>query len=244
MNAIDQNPFTESLKKLKGLYPTPKAVLCISAHWMTEGTWITHMNNPKTIHDFYGFPEPLFQVMYPAPGSPEIAEFIKNNLSEFTINLDDEMWGLDHGSWAVLKHIYPAADIPVIQLSLHMEKPAEYHYELGRKLRLLRDEGVLIVGSGNIVHNLRVIKWEKDPTPYPWAIEFDELAKEKLLQRDHEFFIHDFNKSEAGQLSIPTNEHYYPLLYVLGASEDTDELHFEFEGVHNGSISMRTLSFR
>lgn len=242
MNAIQQNAFTHSLKKMREIYPNPKAILCISAHWMTEGTWITHMKNPKTVHDFYGFPEELFNIQYPAPGSPDIAEFIKKTISDFTINLDDEMWGLDHGTWSVLRHIFPEANIPVLQLSLHMEKPPQYHYELGKKLKLLRNDGILIVGSGNIVHNLGVMKGSS-AEPYDWAIEYDELVKNKLLEKDYKFFVNDFNTSESGKLSIPTNEHYYPFLYSLGASDENDRMKFEFEGIDHGSVSMRTISF-
>lgn len=244
MNAIANNSFTQTLGHLKNIFPNPKAILCISAHWMTEGTWVTHMKNPKTIHDFHGFPEELFSVQYPAPGSPEMAELVKKTVTDLTVSLDDEMWGLDHGTWSVLRHVFPAANIPVLQLSLHMEKPPEYHYELGEKLRPLRDAGVLIVGSGNVVHNLRKIKWESEATPYDWAIEFDEWIKAKLEARDFDAIINRFDQTEAGKLSVPTNEHYYPLLYTLGAAVPEDKLHFEFEGIQNGSISMRTLSFR
>lgn len=243
MNAIENNSFTQALAKLQELYPEPKAVLCISAHWMTEGTWVTHMQKPKTIHDFYGFPEQLFAVQYPSPGSPEVAELVRTTITKPRINLDDEMWGLDHGTWSILRHIFPKADIPVLQLSLHMQQPPRYHYELGTKLRELRDHGVLIIGSGNIVHNLRKIKWEPDAEPYDWAIEFDEWIKEKILKRNYEAIITEFNNTEAGRLSVPTNEHYYPLLYALGASDESDNINFEYEGIQNASISMRAVSF-
>lgn len=244
MNAIQTNDFTKSLEGLRSLFPNPLAILCISAHWMTEGSWVTAMPNPKTIHDFYGFPQPLFDVQYPAPGSPAIAEMISELCLDPKIHKDNEMWGLDHGTWSVLRHIFPEADIPVLQLSLHMEKTAEYHYKLGQQLKTLREKGILIVGSGNIVHNLRVIKWEPNPEPYEWAIEFDQWSKEKLLAGDHKAFINDYLKSYAGKLSVPTNEHYYPLLYTLGASDENDQMKFEFEGIHNGSISMRTISWQ
>lgn len=242
MNALADNSFTQSLKSMRTHCPSPKAILCISAHWMTEGSWVTAMPKPKTIHDFYGFPEELFNVQYPAPGSPEIAEHISKTILDPKIHTDNEMWGLDHGAWSVLKHIYPEAQIPVLQLSLHMEMPPEYHFKMGQQLRPLRDQGILIVGSGNIVHNLRVIKWGADPEPYDWAIEFDQWSKEKLEARDFRAFVTDFHKSEAGKKSVPTNEHYFPLLYVLGASDENDQLHFDFEGIQNASISMRTFS--
>ena len=242
MNALENNSFTQTLGKLRELCPNPKAILCISAHWMTEGTWATHMKSPKTIHDFYGFPEALFAIQYPAPGSPEIAELVSRTVPE--VHLDDEMWGLDHGTWSVLRHVFPKADVPVLQLSLHMEKPPAYHYELGIKLRSLRDEGVLIVGSGNIVHNLSKIKWKPDSEPFDWALEFDAWAKEKIVARDHAALTTEFDKFPAGKLSVPTNEHYYPLLYALGASDEKDTLVFDFEGIQNASISMRTMSFR
>ena len=244
MNAIDDNAFTQSLKGMRASCPSPKAILCISAHWMTEGSWVTAMENPKTIHDFYGFPQKLFEVQYPAPGSPEIADLVSKISSDPRVHKDHEMWGLDHGTWSVLRHIFPEAEIPVLQLSLHMEKPPSYHFRLGEMLKPLRDQGILIVGSGNIVHNLHVIKWGPNPEPYDWAIEFDQWAKEKLEERDFNAFITDCRQTEAGKKSIPTFEHYFPLLYALGASDEKDRLHFEFEEIHNASISMRTFSFR
>jgi len=243
LNAIEDNSFTRTLKKLKSIYPNPKAILCISAHWMTEGTWLTHMSSPKTIHDFYGFPEELFSVQYPAPGCPKLAEQIAGNILPKMAHLDDEMWGLDHGTWSVLRHIFPDADVPVIQLSLHLEKPTQYHFQLGRKLSVLRDQGVLIIGSGNVVHNLKLLKWETEPKAYEWAIQFDEWIKSNLLLRDFESITNNFLDSESGQLSAPTLEHYLPLLYILGASDKNDKLRFEFEEIQNGSISMRTISF-
>lgn len=243
MNAIAQNAFTETLNKLGETIPKPKAVLCISAHWMSEGTWITHMKNPKTIHDFYGFPKALFDVRYPAPGSPEIAELVKNEIPGSKIHLDDELWGLDHGTWSVVRHLYPRANIPVLQLSVYMEQSPEYHFELGKQLRKLRDEGILIVGSGNIVHNLRTLIWEENAEAYDWAIEFDEWVKGRILARDFSSLVHQATTLRAGKLSIPSPDHWYPLLYSLGASDESDRIHFEYEGIENASISMRTVSF-
>lgn len=243
MNALADNPFTQSLHRLGRTIPRPKAVLCISAHWMSEGTWITHQKQPRTIHDFYGFPKALFDVQYPAPGSPEFAELVQSQIPDPKIHLDDELWGIDHGTWSVLKHMYPEADVPVLQLSVYMERPPEYHYELGRKLRALREQGFLILGSGNIVHNLRLMSWEEGAPPLDWAVEFDEWVKDRLLQRDFDSLIHQARATEAGKLSIPSPDHWYPFLYVLGAAEEGDTLKFEYEGIENGSISMRCLRF-
>lgn len=242
MNAIDTNPYTKTLNALGEKIPRPRAILVISAHWMTEGSWITEMPNPKTIHDFYGFPQALFDVQYPAPGSPEIAKEIRETVQQPKIHADTEMWGLDHGTWSVLRHLYPEADIPVLQLSLHMEKPDEHHIQLGQELSKLRGKGILIIGSGNLVHNLRKIRWEPDAKPFDWAIEYDEWLKEKLLDRNFSAVLNDYHKTEAGRLSIPTMEHYYPLHYILGAAHSSDELKFEYEELQNGSISMRSFS--
>ncbi|MFL5783894.1 MAG: 4,5-DOPA dioxygenase extradiol [Bacteriovoracaceae bacterium] len=240
MNAIAENTYTKMLNRLGEELPRPRAILCVSAHWMTEGTWITHMARPKTIHDFYGFPQPLFDVQYPAPGAPEIADEIIRQVKDPPVNADDEMWGLDHGTWAVLRHMYPKADIPVMQLSLHLEQPPLYHYQVGQKLKKLREEGILIVGSGNLVHNLRRINWSEKSEPFPWAVEFDQWTKEKILAREDEALVNDYLKSEAGRLSVPTPEHYYPLLYVLGASDKNEKVRFPFEEIHHSSIAMRS----
>lgn len=243
MNALADNPFSRALAGLGKTLPKPRAVLCVSAHWMTEGSWVTHMENPRTIHDFYGFPKELFEVQYPAPGDPTIAERIRAEVSDPKIQPDDELWGLDHGTWSVLRHMYPAADVPVLQLSLNIAHPAPYHYELGMKLRGLREQGILILGSGNIVHNLRRIRWEPDAPAYDWAVEFDAWVKERLEAGDHASLVEKALDSEAGRLSIPTPDHWYPFLYALGASDKNDRLRFEYEGIENGSISMRCLSF-
>jgi 4,5-DOPA dioxygenase extradiol len=240
MNAIAENSYTRMLNKLGEDLPRPKAILCISAHWMTEGSWITDMKNPKTIHDFYGFPQALFDVEYPAAGAPEVAEMIAQKIKDPEIHLDREMWGLDHGTWSVLRHLYPKADIPVMQLSLHLEQPPQYHYQLGQELRKLRDEGVLIVGSGNLVHNLRQINWDEKAPAFPWAQTFDTWLKEKLVARDDRALIEDFRNSEEGKRSVPTTEHYLPLLYVLGASETSEKPEFLFEEIHHSSIAMRS----
>lgn len=243
MNAIEDNSFTKSLTSLGEKIEKPEAILCISAHWMTEGTWITSMEKPKTIHDFYGFPQVLFDIQYPAPGRPDVAEAIRKEIVAPPIHLDNGAWGLDHGTWSILKHMYPKADVPVMQLSLNIGQHPEYHFKLGQELKKLRENGVMILGSGNIVHNLRAIKWERDARPHDWAIEFDEWSKDKLTKRDFKSLQNDFLKTEAGRLSVPTMDHYYPLLYVLGASSPNEELKFEYEEIQNSSISMRAFSF-
>lgn len=241
MNAIADNRYSRSLRELGRSLPKPRAILCISAHWMSEGTWITHQAKPRTIHDFYGFPQALFEVQYPAPGAPELAESIVQRIQEPRINLDDEQWGFDHGAWSVLRHLYPNADIPLLQLSLYMERPGSYHFQAGQALRPLRDEGILIVGSGNLVHNLRMIRWEEDAEPFPWATGFDEWFKARVDEGDSSALIQPQHPD--ARLAIPTWEHYYPLLYTLGAAEFGEKAHYLYEGVENGSISMRSFAF-
>ncbi len=241
MNAIIDNPYTQALNRLGQTFPRPTAILVISAHWMSEGTWVTEMPKPKTIHDFYGFPQALFDIQYPAPGSPELAQLVQDTVIDPKVNLDTEMWGLDHGTWAVLRHMYPKADIPVVQLSIYMEQPPEYHVKVGQQLAKLRERGVLILGSGNLVHNLRQIRWEAGAAPHDWALEFDEWLKQKLENRDFDSVLNKFHETEAGRLSIPTMEHYYPIHYVLGAADKTDKLSFVYEELQNGSISMRSV---
>lgn len=243
MNAVATNSFTQRLETLGQELPSPKAILCVSAHWLSAGTWVTHMERPKTIHDFYGFPQELFNVQYPAPGSPQVAELIQSLSLSPKIQLDDKSWGLDHGTWSVLCKMYPQADIPVLQLSIDMSEPPAFHFKMGQTLRALRDQGVLIVGSGNIVHNLRRVEWEKQGQGSDWAIEFDQWVKNRLEARDFKAVTEDFLKTKAGQLSVPTPDHYLPLLYVLGAADEKENLNFEFEGYDMGSISMRCLSF-
>ena len=243
MNAIEDNDFTQSLQKLGKSLPKPKAILMVSAHWETNGTWVTGMEKPKTIHDFYGFPKELFDVQYPALGAPQMALNVSNAIKEPSIGIENNKWGLDHGTWSVLKHIFPNADVPVFQLSLDRNQPISFHFELGKQLSFLREQGVMIMGSGNIVHNLREIAWGEDARPHDWAIEFDEWTKNKLIERDFVSLISDPIKSREGKLSIPTLEHYLPLLYVLGASEKEDRLLFDYEGIQNSSMSMRCLRF-
>lgn len=242
MHALHDNDYTRALGRLGREIGRPRAVVSVSAHWMTEGTWVTHMAKPKTIHDFYGFPKELFEIHYPAPGSPETAESIRETVAKPQVQFDDELWGLDHGTWAVLKHMYPAADVPVVQLSVYLEQPASYHLELGRRLGPLRDKGVLILGSGNVVHNLPMIKWSAHPQPYDWAVEFDAHVKRKTEEEDSKALTGDLRSMPGGDLSVPTPDHWYPYLYALGAAGG-DKVRWEYEGLENASISMRCASF-
>jgi len=236
MNAIEDNEYSHAWEELGRALPRPRAILCVSAHWETAGTLVTAMERPRTIHDFGGFPRALFEKLYPAPGSPELAEVVQQMVSGAPVGLD-QTWGLDHGAWSVLCRMFPGADIPVVQLSLdHTQEPA-YHYALGQALRPLRRKGVLIVGSGNIVHNLRLAVFRDQA--YDWAVEFDQTARDLILAGDHQALIHYESLGRSAQLSIPTNEHYLPLLYVLGAQEPGDQLRFFAESVTLGSISMR-----
>ncbi|MFG1481593.1 4,5-DOPA dioxygenase extradiol [Halobacteriovorax sp. HFRX-2_2] len=243
MNAIASNEFTDQLRIIGKELPKPRAILMISAHWETQGTWITAMDKPKTIHDFYGFPKELYEIEYPAPGSPHLANEIVELIGE-SVKLDHDNWGLDHGTWTLLKFMFPKANIPVLQLSLDIRKPPQYHFDLGKKLKVLRNQGVLIIGSGNIVHNLKTISWSEDAPVADWAIEYDELIKEKLINREFNYLINDFQSMDIGKMSVPSVEHYFPLLYVIGASDENDILKFDFEGIQNASISMRSFSFR
>lgn len=242
MNALHDNAFTKALARLGREIPAPKAVICISAHWLSEGTWVTHMLKPKTIHDFGGFPHELFEIEYPAPGSPQTAELLRDTIAEPKIFLDDEIWGLDHGAWAVLRHMYPKADVPVIQLSVNFEQSGDYHLALGRKLAPLRDRGILILGSGNVVHNLRTIQWSAHPKAFPWGVEFDAFVKRKTDEGDASALAGDTTAMPGGADSVPAPDHWYPYLYALGAA-DGDAPRWEYEGIENASISMRSASF-
>jgi 4,5-DOPA dioxygenase extradiol len=238
MNAIEDTEFSRAWAAVARSLPKPKAVLCISAHWETEGTRVTAMEQPKTIRDLYGFPPALFEKRYPAPGSPELARMTQQTLHESGVKLDTE-WGLDHGAWAVLCQMYPKADVPVVQLSLDEKKPPAAHYELGRELRALRNKGVLILGSGNIVHNLREVVWED--TAYDWALEFDRKIKDLILSGDHKAIIDYTTLGRSARLAVPTLDHYLPLLYVLGAQGNGDSVRFFAEKVTLGSMSMRSV---
>jgi 4,5-DOPA dioxygenase extradiol len=238
MNTLDHNQYTEAWRRIGESIPAPKAVLCVSAHWYTEGTAVTAMSRPKTIHDFYGFPQALFEVQYPAPGAPGLASRVRELLAPVDVGLD-ESWGLDHGTWSVLKHVYPNADIPVLQLSIDGTQPPRYHYETGRRLASLRDEGILIAGSGNVVHNLRMMK-RSGGQAYDWAQRFNERIREALAARDHDTLV-DFEKlGQDARLSVPTPEHYLPLLYIAGLQDSDESMSFPVDGYDLGSISMLT----
>lgn len=243
MNAIEENEFVSGWRNIGKSIPTPNAILCISAHWVTRGTHVTAMEKPVTIHDFGGFPQELFEVQYPAPGSPELAKEIKNLVSKTVVGMD-EKWGLDHGCWSVLRHIYPNADIPVVQLSLDYYQDAQYHYELAKELSSLRKKGVLIVGSGNLVHNLRMIAWDKFNEPeyaYDWASEALEKMKKQILANDHQSLINYKMQGEAFKLAIPTSEHYLPLIYTLALKEENEKVSFFNDKTVAGSLAMTSL---
>lgn len=243
MNAIEENEFVEGFRKVAGTFEKPQAILCISAHWETRGTQVTAMEKPRTIHDFGGFPKALFEVQYPAPGSPLLAREVEKILDPVSVGMDQQ-WGLDHGAWSVLKHLYPKADVPVIQLSLDYTKGPRYHYELARQLAALRQKGVLVVGSGNLVHNLRMVAWDRlqdDNFAYDWAQEASENMKYWLQDGDHERLIRFEAQGKAFQLAIPTPEHYLPLLYLLGLQDKTDQLSLFNDKAVGGSLTMTSV---
>ncbi len=243
MNAIEENQFVKGFKDIAKTLPRPNAILCISAHWFTNGTKVTAMEMPRTIHDFGGFPKELFEVQYPANGSPELAKDTKILLQPTLVELD-EKWGLDHGAWSVIKHLFPNADIPVVQLSIDYTKPAQYHYELSEKLNSLRNRGVLIIGSGNIVHNLSLVDWEnfeKDNHGHDWAIEARYILNKLLLDGDYKSLINYDKISKAINLAIPTPEHYLPLIYVLGLHQKEEYLTMFNDKLVAGSLSMTSL---
>jgi len=241
MNALLQNSYTEHWSAIGKALPRPKAILCISAHWYVPGASITVNTAPRTIHDFGGFPRELYDVQYPAPGDPKLARRVQKLLAPLPVELD-ERWGLDHGTWSVLCHVYPEADIPIVQLSIDETKPSSFHYEIGQRLAPLREEGVLIVGSGNLVHNLHTYAWGRHAVdPFDWAVRFERDARSLLEAGDHRPLIAYETLGREAQLSIPTPDHYLPLLYVIGARAASDPLSFPVEGVDGGSISMLTV---
>lgn len=241
MNAIEETVYAAAWRTAAATLPRPEAILCISAHWETEGTFVTAMAQPKTIHDFYGFPGELYQVQYPAPGSPQLARRVCELVTSTAVRMDaGYSWGLDHGAWSVLRRMYPEADIPVVQLSLDRSQHPRFHYDLGAELSRLRSEGVLILGSGNIVHNLRLLQWGA-AEPYPWAAEFDRQATELIQAGEHDRLVAYPALGEAARLAIPTSEHYLPLLYVLALQQPGEPASFFAEGLTLGSISMRSL---
>lgn len=244
MNAIEENEFVQGFRKIAETIPQkPKAILCVSAHWYTKGTKVTAMEMPPTIHDFGGFPKALYEVQYPAKGDPELAKNTKTLLSPVEVELDDQ-WGLDHGAWSVIKHLYPKADIPVIQMSIDYSKPASYHFELAKKLHSLRDKGILIIGSGNIVHNLRMVDFrniDKDDYGYDWAREARQTINILLLDGDYKPLFDYNSKGRAVQLAIPTPDHYLPLMYTLGLQQKGESLQLFNDKMVGGSISMTSV---
>ncbi len=236
MNAIEKNEFSSTWEKLGRSLPRPAAILCVSAHWESESTAVTAAVAPRMIYDFYGFPPALYQVQYPAPGSPDLAEQIIQRVQSARVE-KDYAWGLDHGSWSVLCRMFPQADIPVLQLSLQYSREGKVHYQLGKELAALREEGILILGSGNIVHNLRRMVWED--TAFDWAIEFDSFVKEKISTGEHAPLIAYQQQGTSADLATNSAEHYLPLLYVLGASEPGEPVNYFAEHIWGGSISMR-----
>lgn len=243
MNGIEQNVFSDYWKKLASEIPVPKAVVVVSAHWLTRGTRITAMDIPKTIHDFGGFPQELFDVQYPAPGNPELAKETASLLASANAELDHD-WGLDHGTWTIIRHMYPEANIPVLQLSIDHTKDARYHYELAAELQQLRRKGVLIIGSGNMVHNLRMVAWDRLQEPefgYDWALQINERFKTLIGNGDHNSLIHYQQLGPEARLAIPTPEHYFPLMYTLGLKEKKDAVHFFNDKAVGGSLTMTSV---
>ncbi len=242
MNGIELNEFSQSWAKMGREIEIPTAVICISAHWLTKGTFVTAMEHPKTIHDFGGFPKALFDVQYPAPGNVLLAKETKNLITKTNVGLDHD-WGLDHGTWTVVKHMYPNANIPVIQLSIDYYQSPQYHYELAKELAILRRKGVLIIGSGNMVHNLRMVQFgAQNPNfGFDWAIEMNEVFKKNILTKNHQPLI-DYEKlGPAAKLAIPTPDHYYPLLYILGMQEKNEEAVIFNDKAVMGSLTMTSI---
>jgi len=241
MNAIEDNAYSKSWRQLGKTLPRPQAILSVSAHWLTTGTKVTAMGHPKTIHDFGGFPKKLFDQEYPAPGSPEMAALTKDLVTSSHIQ-SDETWGLDHGTWSVLLPMYPAADIPVYQLSLDYDQPPTYHYEIGKQLSKLREKGVLIIGSGNLVHNLRAVDWSGGNKVYDWALEFDKKFTEWMEKGDHASIL-NYQKilGNTATMAHPSYDHLLPLFYILGLQQKNEKITFFNEQFDMASISMRSM---
>jgi 4,5-DOPA dioxygenase extradiol len=238
MNIIEDNDYTKALKKMAAELPKPKAVLVVSAHWLTKGTFITSNVEPRQIYDFYGFPEDLYKIKYVPSGLPSLAKNIENN-SKVKPVVSTESWGLDHAAWAVLVHMYPNADVPVLELSIDMNQPPAYHFELGQMLGKLREQEILVIGSGNLVHNLRNISFDENAIPFDWALGADEELKKLISHEQIEALLSFPVSSTIGKLAAPTTDHYYPMLYVLGMKRANESITYTFEGFQNGSISMR-----
>jgi 4,5-DOPA dioxygenase extradiol len=243
MNAIEENEFVAGFRNIGKDIPNPKAILVISAHWETRGTFVTAMEKPRTIHDFGGFPQALFDVQYPAPGSPELAKETKELIKKTSVGLN-EKWGLDHGAWSVVKHLYPQADVPVIQMSIDYTQNAQYHYDLAKELAALRSKGILIVGSGNMVHNLGVVAWDKlntDNFGYDWAIEASTKMKQFILSNDHKSLINFQSQGKAFDLAIPSPEHYLPMIYSLALKDEKEKITLFNDKAVAGSLTMTSI---
>lgn len=246
MNVLMDNSFTRTLQTMgKSLPEKSQAILVISAHWLTrKGTYVAVTEKPETIYDFYGFPQAMYDVQYPSPGAPEYAREVKNIITSTEVQEDHE-WGLDHGAWTILKHAFPQADIPVFQMSIDYSKPASYHFALANELQALRSKGVLIIGSGNIVHNLRAADFHNiTANAYPWAQEFDEISKKKIVSREFTDLINYEKLGQAALMSVPTPDHYFPMIYSLGLVRDKDEINFTYEEIQNASVSMRCFEMK
>lgn len=241
INALEKNAFTEAWSRLGQALPRPRAIVAVSAHWVTRKTAVSAQLAPATIHDFGGFPPELFAVQYPAPGHPELAAEIASLLAPTPVALD-LTWGLDHGTWSVLVHVFPAADIPVVQLSLAARASPAEHYRLGQALAPLRRQGILIVGSGNVVHNLAMMRWQPGATAYPWSVRFEDFVRKRIEQGDHQALIDFEATGDDGRLSVPTPEHFLPLLYCLGLIVPEDRLAFPTLGINAAAISMLSVS--
>lgn len=243
MNAIEENEFVQSFRNLGKTISKPQAVLCVSAHWETRGTFVTAMEKPPTIHDFGGFPQALFDVQYPAPGSPALANETKSIVKKTDIGLDQK-WGLDHGAWSVIKHMYPDADVPVIQMSLDYTQAAQYHYDLAKELSSLRKKGVLIIGSGNMVHNLRMVAWDKlnaENYGYDWALEASIKMKQFILSGDDQQLINYKSQGKSFDLAIPSPDHYLPLLYTMALKEKNESVSLFNDKAVGGSLTMTSV---
>ena len=237
MNAIEDNEFTKEWERIGKNLVKPSAIVSISAHWFTKGTFVTSMEKPETIHDFYGFPKELFDVEYPAKGNPALANQTKEIIHNAEVILDKE-WGLDHGTWSVLRRMYPEANIPIIQLSIDYTKDARWHFELAKELEVLRNKGVLILGSGNIVHNLRLVNWKNPDGKYDWAEDMNSKFKENILSNEFSKLINYNDFGSAAQLAVPTPDHYFPMIYILGLKQKNEEVKFFNDKTVLGSISM------
>ncbi len=240
MNAIQENEFSKGWKTAGKTIPKPTAILCISAHWETKGTFVTAMEQPKTIHDFGGFPDELFAVQYPAPGSPELAAETKKIITKTEVGLDDK-WGLDHGAWSVIKHLYPKADVPVIQMSLDYSQGPKYHYELAKELSALRKKGVLIIGSGNMVHNLRMMDWNNQDSGFDWALEANSKLKKLIIDGNHKSIQEYATLGKSVELAVPSPDHFLPLIYTLALKSEKDKISFFNDKTVMGSISMNSV---